>query len=209
MSGPPRKRDAERRRRNKDGIETETVDLDSLITEDVEIPSVPMTTKGYRWFENDDGRIEREEYELDEPICAWEPMVVEFWEAFTRSGQSIFYEPTDWMAAYLLMETLDRWLKPQDVKVGQIGSAGAENEGGDVRYVFEPKIVAMPAGVITAIYKALGDLMAMEGPRRKLRIELERRKALDAALEGGNVIPIETERSKAFERSKANRPQEA
>jgi hypothetical protein len=136
-------------------------------------------------------------------------MVVEFWDAFTRSGQSIFYEPTDWMAAYVLMETLDRWLKPQEVKVGQTGSAGSEQGGGDVTYIFEDKIVAMPAGVITAIYKALGDLMAMEGPRRKLRIELERKKAIDAALEGANVVPITQSRDEAFERSRANRPAEA
>lgn len=190
---PPRKRDAERRRRNKDGIETVHVDLDELIAGEVEIPEMPM-------------RLDEATGEL-EPL--WEPMVVEFWRAFTKSGQSIFYEPTDWMAAYVLMETLDRWLKPQDIKVGQIGSGAAENEGGTVEYIFEQKIVAMPAGVITAIYKALGDLMAMEGPRRKLRIELERKKALDAALSGGNVVPIEQTRAAAFERSKANRPQEA
>lgn len=209
MSGPPPKRAAERRRNNKDGIETVQVSLDELIGQEVEIPAAPMTTKGYRWFENDDGRIEREEYELEEPVCAWEPIVVEFWDAFTRSGQSIFYEPTDWLSAYVLMETLDRWLKPQDVKVGQIGSAGEENSGGNISYIFEPKIVAMPAGVITAIYKALGDLMAMEGPRRKLRIELERKKAIDAAIQGANVVPITQSRDEAFARSKANRPQEA
>ena len=43
-------------------------------------------------------------------------------------------EPTDWMTAYALMEVLDRWLKPQDVKVGQIGSEGAEKGGGNVEY---------------------------------------------------------------------------
>jgi hypothetical protein len=197
MSGPPPKREAERRRRNKDGIQTEQVSIDELIQADVEIPVPP-----YREV------LDRETGQVTE-VCTWEPMVVEFWDAFTRSGQSIFYEPTDWMAAYVLMETLDRWLKPQDVKVGQIGSAGAENEGGNVEYVFEPKIVAMPAGVITAIYKALGDLMAMEGPRRKLRIELERKKAIDAALEGANVVPITQTRDEAFKRSRENRPAEA
>jgi hypothetical protein len=197
MSGPPPKREAERRRRNKDGIETATVSIDELIQSDVEIPIAPTIER----VDFDTGEVTRE--------ALWEPMVVEFWDAFTRSGQSIFYEPTDWMAAYVLMETLDRWLKPQEVKVGQTGSAGSEQGGGDVTYIFEDKIVAMPAGVITAIYKALGDLMAMEGPRRKLRIELERKKAIDAALEGANVVPITQSRDEAFERSRANRPAEA
>lgn len=196
MSGPAPKREAERRRRNKDGIETEHVNIDELVQADVEIPVAPYAE-----------RVDPDTGEVTE-VPLWEPMVVSFWEAFTRSGQVIFYEPTDWMAAYVLMETLDRWLKPQDVKVGQEGTGANEQGGGDVTYIFEQKIVAMPAGVITAIYKALGDLMAMEGPRRKLRIELERKKAIDAALQGANVIPIEQNRAAAFERAKASRPAE-
>lgn len=197
MPGPPRKRDAERRRRNKDGVETISVNLDELISEEVEIPAPPMTTTGYRWFENEDGRLEREEIELDEPVCAWEPLTVSFWESFSRSGQAIFYEPSDWMTAYALMEVLDRWLKPQEIKVGQIGSASGENAGGDVRYVFEWKIVAMPGGVLTAILKGLASLMATEGDRRRLRIELERKKAQDAVLEG-NVVDIVARRADLF-----------
>jgi hypothetical protein len=199
MPGPVGKRDAERRRRNKDAVETVSVDLDALIAENIDIPAVPMTTTGKRMVEDEDGRMVQEEYELDEPVCAWEPLTVSFWESFARSGQSIFYEPSDWMTAYALMEILDRWLKPQDVKVGQIGSMSGENAGGDVTYVFEPKIVAMPGGTLTAILKGLTSLMATEGDRRRLRIELERKKARDAALAGdGKVVPISQKRQERF-----------
>jgi hypothetical protein len=197
FSGPPPKRSEERRRRNKDAVDVEKVNLDELITQDVEIP-----TTGVRWVEDDDdGRIVSETYELDEPVPAWEPLTLRYWEAFKRSGQSIFYEPTDWMTAYALMEFLDRWLKPQDVKVGQIGSLKDESGGGDITYVFEPKIMAMPGSVITAFLSGLGALMATEGDRRKLRIELERKRAIDKALEdSGVVVPISKTRDERFKR---------
>jgi hypothetical protein len=200
MPGPIPKRDAERRRRNKDAVETTTVDIDALIAEPVEIP-VPPTTYS-RWVpvvDEETGRTRYEQEALDEPVPAWEPITISFWESFARSGQSIFYEPTDWMTAYALMEVLDRWLKPQEVKVGQIGSDRDAGGGGDVTYLFENRIIAMPGGTLTAILKGLSSLMATEGDRRRLRIELERKKARDAALTGdGTVVPISQARKERF-----------
>lgn len=171
--GPPPKKEAARRRRNKSGVEVEIVNIDELLVGDVEIPVAD---------EN------------------WEPLTKEFYESFARSGQSIWMEPTDWMTAYMLMEVLDRWLKPQDVKVGQTGSTGDENKGGAIDYIFEAKIVAMPGGTLNAILKGLSSLMATEGDRRRLRIELERKKAVDAALSGGNVASIAQKRADVFAR---------
>lgn len=175
MPGPPPKKEAERRRRNKapDGIETEIVNVEELVLADVEIPVAD---------EN------------------WEPLTKSFYESFTRSGQVVWMEPTDWMTAYMLMEVLDRWLKPQDVKVGQTGSSGQETGGGDIDYIFEPKIVAMPGGVLTAILKGLTALLATEGDRRRLRIELERKSAVDRALESAGVPDIAKKREEAFRR---------
>jgi hypothetical protein len=179
LSGPAPKREAERRRRNKDGIDVESINLDELIKIEVEVPVA------------------------DE---RWEPITKNFWDAFTRSGQSIFYEPTDWMTAYTLMEVLDRWLKPQEVRVGEVRPG--QNEGGPVTYTFEEKIVAMPGGVLTAILKGLTALMANEGDRRKLRIELERRGAIDAALGGAPVVSITQKRDDAFAAAAAAKQQQ-
>jgi hypothetical protein len=174
MPGPIGKKDAERRRRNKDAIPTELVNVDELLVGEVEIPIAD---------EN------------------WEPLTKSFYDSFKSSGQVIWMEPTDWMTAYTLMEVLDRWLKPQDVKVGQTGSAGAEQGGGNVEYLFEAKIVAMPGGVLTSILKGLTSLMATEGDRRRLRIELERKKRIDEALSGDNkVVSIAQKRSDVFKR---------
>jgi hypothetical protein len=175
MSGPPPKRSEDRRRRNKDGIELTKVNIDELLAGEVEIPVAD---------EN------------------WEPLTKSFYDSFARSGQAIWMEPTDWMTAYTLMEVLDRWLKPQEVKIGQIGSGRDEGAGGDVTYVFEEKILPMPGGVLNAILKGLTALMATEGDRRRLRIELERKKAIDAALAGdGVVVPISKTRDERFKKA--------
>lgn len=174
MSGPPPKREIERRRRNKDVVPVESINIAELIQQEVLIPVPPMRSWEWAPEEDDEGNVIWSKVTLEEPVDAWEPLTLAYWEAFKRSGQSVYYEPSDWMTAYALMEMLDRWLKPQEVKVGQIGSGRDEGAGGDVRYVFEPKIVATPAGVITAILKGMTSLMATEGDRRRLRMELER-----------------------------------
>lgn len=173
--GPIPKKDAERRRRNKtpDGLKTEVVNVDELLVGEVEIP-------------------------IADPN--WEPLTLQFWESFKSSGQVIWMEPTDWMTAYMLMEVLDRWLKPQDVRVGEY-RPGAQ-EGGQVEYVFEEKIVAIPGQVLNSILKGLTSLMATEGDRRRLRIELERKKRIDEALAGdGTVVDIVAKRSEVFKRA--------
>ena len=168
MSGPVGKRDAERRRRNKDGVDTVSVDISELIGREIEIPVA-----------NDD----------------WEPLTKSYWDSFAASGQAIFYEPSDWMTAYMLMEILDRWLKPQDVRVGEYRPAA--QEGGDVEYRFEAKVLAVPGATLNAILKGMTSLMATEGDRRRLKIELERKSAREAAIEG-TVTDIVKRRADAF-----------
>jgi hypothetical protein len=169
MSGPPPKRESERRRRNKDGIATTVVNIDELIAAPVEIPVAD---------EN------------------WEPLTKSYWDSFMASGQSMFYEPSDWMTAYMLMEMLDRWLKPQDVRTGEIRPA--QQEGGEVEYVFTPKILAIPGATLNAILKGLTSLMATEGDRRRLRMELERKAAAEAIASSTNVTSIVQRRADAF-----------
>jgi hypothetical protein len=171
MPGPAPKKDAERRRRNKDAVETEIVNLDELIAGEVEVPKADPE---------------------------WEPLTKSFWDSFKSSGQAIWMEPSDWMTAYTLMEVLDRWLKPQEVRVGEY-RPGAQ-EGGQVEYIFEDKILPMPGSVLNSILKGLSALMATEGDRRRLRIELERKKAVEAAL-GGNVVSISKTREDRFKRN--------
>ena len=147
----PRKRDEERRRRNKDDIPTTMVDIDTLIAAPVRIPTA----------EED-----------------WHPIPKLIFDSFTRSGQSIFYEPSDWATIFVLCETLDRELKPQPVV----------KTDADGNQTIEMHELPLKGATLNAVLKGMGSVMATEGERRKLRIELERKAAKDAILGGDQKV---------------------
>lgn len=183
MPGPPRKRDAERRRRNKDGVETITVNLDEVLSQTVEIPAPPLKT-----HERDEESGEWEE--LDEPEAEWHPLAEDWYLSLAKSGQALFYEPSDWHTAYLVADQISRALEPRPTVIGE--TADGEPV---IRYLVLP----MPGATLNAVLKACSSLMATEGDRRRLRIELDRKKAMDAALAGDNkVVSIAKTREEAF-----------
>lgn len=181
MPGPMRKRDAERRRRNKDGVETLVVDLDNVLAGEIEIPAPPMKT--HEWDED-----EQAEVELDEPTPEWHPVAEGWYLALARSGQAIFYEPSDWATAYLVAGQISLALEPRPVQIG------VDGEGAPI---FRTMVMPMPGATLNAILKAGSSLMTTEGDRRRLRMELERKKAADAAIEG-NVVDIHKNRADLF-----------
>lgn len=78
---------------------------------------------------------------------AWHPVATRWFDSLKTSGQSAFYEDSDWATAYLVAESMSREL-----------STG------------EP-----PTGAAMAAWlKAMGSLMVTEGDRRRARLELER-----------------------------------
>lgn len=167
MPGPVRKRDAELRHPRKDGqIETTRVDLDALIMQDVEIPAPPTkvdkTTGELKW--------------------AWHPVAQAMYQSMSESGQAIFYEPSDWALAYTLCETLSRELDPQPVSTTRYDDEGREIK--EVEWVIMP----IKGASLTAFLKGMTTLMVGEGDRRRLGIELERKKATDAAAASPGVV---------------------
>lgn len=189
MPGPVPKRDEERRRRNKPTTETIKVDLSESTAQQIEIPSPPV--------DPDSGEL------------LWHPIAERWYMSLARSGQAIFYEPSDWETAYVLAEALSRELIPHDVRVGQrevldpdrpYDSEGKANKIGQ-DFLFEKKLETISASSLTAFLKGATALMTTEGDRRRLRIELDRAKQRDAAnAEGSNVIPIAKEREDRFKR---------
>lgn len=179
FSGPPPKRSAERRRRNKDAVETTVVDLDTLISADVEIPMPPIR------YEDEDG------VELDEPEWVWHPTAMSLWDSAQRSGQAIFMEPSDWASLYMMCEQVHLNLKPRPVVIGEANGEPV------IQYMQVP----MPGSTLGAVTKMMGSLMFLEGDRRKMRIELERKKQKDAAASGGNVSSISKVRGERFKRA--------
>lgn len=91
----------------------------------------------------------------------WHSAARGWYESLARSGQSAFYEPSDWATAYLIAESMSRDLKPQFV--------GVDGEG-------EPIVKAIPmrGASLAAYLKAMTALMVTEGDRRRARLELQR-----------------------------------
>lgn len=158
--GPPPKRDAERRRRNKRAIATTTVDVATLVKQEVQVPV---------------------------PSDKWHPAAVQWYTSLARSGQVVFYEPSDWALAYVTAENLSRELNP---KMQQVGL----DEHDRPRY--ELVSYPMAGSAMAAFLKANASLMVSEAERRRLSIELERRRD-DAELPEG-VVDIKQARMGHF-----------
>lgn len=183
--GPVRKRDAERRRRNKDGVETIVVDLSETLAEEVEIPAPPLITERKN---RETGELEL----LDEPEYAWHLTAVEWYLSLTRSGQAIFYEASDWSLAFLLAEQISLALEPRPTQIGV---------DGDGQPVFKYMRQPMNGAQLSAILKGASSLMSTEGDRRRLSIELDRQKQREAmGADGSNVVSITQNREDVFKR---------
>lgn len=81
------------------------------------------------------------------PDPSWHQVASRWYESLKSSGQSVFYEDSDWATAYLLAETMSRSL-----------STGEPPTGAE----------------LTAWLKGMAPLMVTEGDRRRARLELER-----------------------------------
>jgi hypothetical protein len=103
------------------------------------------------------------------PPSEWHPAAKRWYESLALSGQSAFYEPSDWATAEIIAESISRDLKPQVVGVtrgrGPVRSDPAEGR--------QPR--RLPQGDV-------GSLLVTEGDRRRVSLELERR-----AVAGGQL----------------------
>ena len=118
MPGPVPKRSDQRRRRNKDESGPVT-----KATTAAKPPAEPRADAN------------------------WHPVAKEWFISLGKSGQSQFYEPSDWALAKLTAEMMDRLLRQGD----------------------KPSAV-----MYAAIQSAMTDLLTTEGARRRARVELER-----------------------------------
>lgn len=76
----------------------------------------------------------------------WHDIAKNWYESLAESGQSIYFEPSDWAAAQYAAEALTRNLNSGKFSAQLFGS----------------------------VWSALQDLMTTEGSRRRMRLELER-----------------------------------
>lgn len=102
------------------------------------------------------------EVPVPEPDPDWHPMATRWYESLERSGQSQWYEPSDWAAAQIIAESMSRDLKPQFLGI-------SEMTGEVVRGT-----VPINGTRLSGYLKAWTALLVTEGDRRRARIELER-----------------------------------
>lgn len=97
------------------------------------------------------------------PTCntKWHPVARRWFLSLDDSGQSKFYEPSDWALAYLIAESMSRELKPQPILNPLTGEKIGEVE--------RPPKGSSLAGWL----KAMTSLLVTEGDRRRLGIELQ------------------------------------
>ena len=82
----------------------------------------------------------------------WHPIATQLWESLAVSGQSRFYEPSDWAFAYSLMDDLS-YYKNASKRSGQM---------------------------LASIYSAFTTLLVTEGDRRRVALELQRSDGVEA-----------------------------
>jgi hypothetical protein len=96
------------------------------------------------------------------------PIAARWFDSLKESGQSTWYEPSDWAAAELVAHAMTKMLRAR-------------------------KFSSM---AFTAVWSAMGELLTTEGARRRAKVEIERDQTeVDAAPPG--VTAIEQYRKKA------------
>ncbi len=152
--GPAPKRSDQRRRRNKPG---EDAEVDRVVVEGGPVVA-PAVKK------------------------SWHPAARAWYESLAASGQSTFYEPSDWATAWVLAESMSRELFPKVV--------GVDKEGGVVK-----ASTPMSGQALNAYLKGMSALLVTEGDRRRARVELVR--GGDGPEEAADVSDFESYRRRA------------
>lgn len=122
--------------------------------------------------------------EIPEPSEDWHPVARRLYESLKASGQSRFYEPSDWATAYLIAESISLDLKPQFVGFAQTSSVSTEAEFA---------VIPLKGASLSAYLKALGNLLATEGDRRRASVELQRGLQVDED-EDASVVALDAYR---------------
>lgn len=104
----------------------------------------------------------RGEVEMPPPKPGWHELATELYLSLEQSGQSRYFEPSDWAMAQLLAEALTRDLKPQPV--------GVHPQTGKVVRARSP----IRGASLQAHLKAFAALGVSESDRRRIGIFVKR-----------------------------------
>lgn len=85
----------------------------------------------------------------------WHPIARMLWDSLALSGQSDYYQQSDWAFAYSLCEDLSQYKNPL-----------VNRETGELYF-------KRSGQMLQTIYSAMSNLLVTEADRRRVRIELE------------------------------------
>lgn len=105
--------------------------------------------------------------EIPEPDASWHPVASQWYLSLAKSGQSKYFEPSDWSAAYLLAGQITRMLAMRRAS----------------------------ATMLAAVWSAMGDLLTTEAERRRVRVEVKRQKSAPENSELASVTSLDSYRS--------------
>lgn len=117
----------------------------------------PRSRKGGDQQEVTHGELREVSHRLD-PSPDWDPMVVNLYNSALTSGQSDFYQDSDWAKFYVLCHELHHYMHPPEwADKDGVLHAGKRN-----------------GQILTAIMSGLESLLLTEGDRRRVRLELQK-----------------------------------
>ncbi|WP_134324703.1 hypothetical protein [Cumulibacter soli] len=103
--------------------------------------------------------------EMPDPDEDWHPIAAAWYRSLRASGQSDFYEPSDWAMAYLMAESISRDLNPQFVGFRQVDKFTTEAV---------KETIPMKGASLSAYLKAMSNLLVSEADRRRAGVELSK-----------------------------------
>lgn len=98
---------------------------------------------------------------IPDPDPNWHDVAAQWFNSLAESGQSRFYESSDWAVAYVIAESMSRDLNEQVVGITDKGDVVKEE-------------IPLKGASLSAYLRAMSLLLVTEGDRRRLRLELER-----------------------------------
>lgn len=105
----------------------------------------------------------------------WHPIASRLWESARVSGQSQFYEPSDWMMLFSLCDDLSRYKQSK----------------------------SRSAMMLASIMSGLSSLLLTEGDRRRVRVELARDADVSDEMSDGDAEVIAWKKALAKKRGSA------
>lgn len=171
MPGPPPKPADQRRRTNSPATEKHTSFVQSAAGKAKEIAATHKRAELVAMAEAAGIEVVARMTKLDiaaELIAVdvdpdWHPVARAWYQSLAESGQSDFYEPSDWAVARLVAESMSRDLKPQIVGTTEDGTPIAFSR-------------PINGASLRAYLGAFASLLVTEGDRRRARLELEKPK---------------------------------